>query len=144
MDDPYNLYFSPDGQSAIVVAEARRRLDFRDPHTMALQYSIDTPECGGINHADFSIDGRYALFTCEFDGSVAKVDLLNRTVVGYLKLAMPGTRFEWEQDDYSLNVQNVLPDYEAEEPELVVHLQPRASFEGEAVTLVVVVGDGLW
>ena len=94
VDDPYNLYFSPDGQSAIVVAEARRRLDFRDPHTMALQYSIDTPECGGINHADFSIDGRYALFTCEFDGSVAKVDLLNRTVVGYLKLAMPGTRFK--------------------------------------------------
>lgn len=94
VDDPYNLYFSPDGQSAIVVAEARRRLDFRDPHTLALQYSIDTPQCGGINHADFSIDGRYALFTCEFDGSVAKVDLVARTVLGYLKLTMPSTRFK--------------------------------------------------
>lgn len=94
VDDPYNMYFSPDGKSAIVVAEARRRLDFRDPHTMAMQYSIDTPQCGGINHADFSIDGRYAIFTCEFDGSVAKVDLVARKVTGYLKLTMPRTRFK--------------------------------------------------
>lgn len=93
VDDPYNVYFTPDGKSAIIVAEARHRLDFRDPHTMALQYSIDTPRCGGINHADFSIDGRYAIFTCEFDGSVAKIDLVNRQVMGYLKLAMPRTRF---------------------------------------------------
>jgi YVTN family beta-propeller protein len=92
VDDPYNMYFTPDGQSAIVVAEAHRRLDFRDPHTMALQYAIETPSCGGINHADFAIDGRYALFTCEFEGSVAKIDLVKRTVQGYLRLAMPGTR----------------------------------------------------
>jgi len=65
VDDPYNMYFTPDGKSAIVVAEARRRLDFRDPQTMAMQYSIDTPKCGGINHADFSSDGKYAIFTCE-------------------------------------------------------------------------------
>ena len=66
VDDPYNMYFTPDGQSAIVVAEARKRLDFRHPQTMAAQYSIDTPGCPGINHADFSIDGRFAIFTCEF------------------------------------------------------------------------------
>ena len=53
------MYFTPDGKSAIVVAEAYKRLDFRDPKTMALQSSLATPECGGINHADFSIDGRY-------------------------------------------------------------------------------------
>ncbi len=94
VDDPYNLYFSPDGKSAIVVAESRKRLDFRDPHTMALQYSIETPQCGGINHADFSIDGRYAIFTCEFDGSIAKIDLVERKVLGYLKLAMPHTRLK--------------------------------------------------
>lgn len=94
VDDPYNLYFTPDGKSAIVVAEALHRLDFRDPHTLALQYSIDTPKCGGINHADFSIDGRYALFTCEFDGSLAKIDLLTHKVSGYLKLKMPSTRFK--------------------------------------------------
>ena len=94
VDDPYNLYFTPDGQSAIVVAEARHRLDFRDPHTLALQYSIEVAQCGGINHADFSIDGRYAIFTCEFEGSVAKIDLVNRKVLGYLKLTMPSTRFK--------------------------------------------------
>ena len=94
VDDPYNMYFTPDGKSAIVVAESRKRLDFRDPQTMALQYSIETPKCGGINHADFSIDGRYALFTCEFDGSIAKIDLVSRTVAGYLKLTMPRTRFK--------------------------------------------------
>ena len=94
VDDPYNLYFTPDGQSAIVVAEAQKRLDFRDPHSMKLQYSIATPQCGGINHADFSIDGRYALFTCEFNGSVAKIDLVHRSVMGYLKLTMPDTRFK--------------------------------------------------
>ncbi|MGB2880163.1 MAG: hypothetical protein WBC08_00130 [Rhodoferax sp.] len=94
VDDPYNMYFSPDGKSAIVVAEARHRLDFRDPKTMALQYSIDVPQCGGINHADFSIDGRFAMFTCEFNGSVAKIDLVERKVLGYLKLAMPRTRLK--------------------------------------------------
>lgn len=47
VDDPYNLYFTPDGRSAVVVAEARRRLDFRDPATLEMQYAIETPKCGG-------------------------------------------------------------------------------------------------
>jgi hypothetical protein len=29
---------------------------------MALEQSIAAPGCSGINHADFSIDGRYAIF----------------------------------------------------------------------------------
>ncbi len=90
VDDPYNMYFSPDGKSAIVVAEAMKRLDFRDPKTMQLQYSIDVPKCAGINHADFSIDGRYAIFTCEFSGTVAKIDLVNRKVLGYTQTIQPG------------------------------------------------------
>ena len=94
VDDPYNLYFSPDGQSAIVVAEAKHRLDFRDPKTLKLQYSIEVPKCGGINHGEFSIDGRYAIFTCEFEGSIAKIDLVNKSVVGYLKLMLPKMRFK--------------------------------------------------
>ena len=94
VDDPYNMYFTPDGKSAIVVAEARKRLDFRDPQTMALQYEIEVPGCPGINHADFSIDGRWAIFTCEFSGTLAKVDLVERKVLGYLKLSMPATRFK--------------------------------------------------
>ncbi len=87
VDDPYNMYWSPDGQYAIVVAEAYKRLDFRDVATMALKFSIPTPRCAGINHADFSIDGRFALFTCEFNGSITKVDLVNRTVVGTISLS---------------------------------------------------------
>ena len=90
VDDPYNMYFTPDGVSAIVVAEARKRLDFRDPHTMKTQYSINTPGCAGINHADFSIDGTFAIFTCEFSGGLVKIDLVNRKVLGYLTLAKGG------------------------------------------------------
>lgn len=91
VDDPYNLYFTPDGRSAIVVAERRKRLDFRDPQTMALQQSIAAPGCSGINHADFSIDGRYAIFTCEFrGGGLVKVDMVNHQVLGYLKLSKRG------------------------------------------------------
>ena len=90
VDDPYNMYWSPDGKSAIVVAEALKRLDFRDPHTMAMQFSIAVPQCKGINHADFTTDGRVAIFTCEFQGSLAKIDLVGRKVQGYLKLSRGG------------------------------------------------------
>ena len=87
VDDPYNMYFTPDGKSAIVVAEALKRLDFRDPHTMALQWSLPTPDCAGINHADFAIDGKFVIFTCEYKGSLVKIDLVSRKVLGYLKLS---------------------------------------------------------
>ena len=90
VDDPYNMYFTPDGRSALVVAEALKRLDFRDPRTMALQASLDVPECAGINHADFSIDGRIAIFTCEFQGSIARIDIAGRKVLGYLRLSKSG------------------------------------------------------
>jgi len=90
VDDPYNMYFTPDGKEAIVVAEAHARLDFRDAHTMALRNSLQVPECKGINHADFSIDGRYAIFTCEFGGKLAKIDMVKRKVVGYLLLDKKG------------------------------------------------------
>ena len=92
VDDPYNLYWSPDGKSAIVVVEEMKRLDFRDPHTMKLQSTLPVPDCAGINHADFSIDGRYALFTCEFSGAVSKIDMVNHTVLGTLKLSKYFTR----------------------------------------------------
>ncbi|MBU6484663.1 MAG: YncE family protein [Betaproteobacteria bacterium] len=90
VDDPYNMYFTPDGHSAIVVAEAHKRLDFRDPKTMALQFSLPVPGCGGINHADFSIDGRYAIFTCEFSRGLVKIDMVAHKVLGYLHPARAG------------------------------------------------------
>lgn len=74
VDDPYNMYFTPDGGSAIVVAEKLARLDFRDPHTFALQRSVPVP-CKGVDHLDFSADGSYLLASCEFAASVLKVRL---------------------------------------------------------------------
>jgi len=86
VDDPYNMYFTPDGKSAVIVAEAMKRLDFRDATTMALQGSVSAPKCGGINHGDFSIDGRYLIMTCEYVGRLAKIDWRARKVLGYLTL----------------------------------------------------------
>jgi YVTN family beta-propeller protein len=90
VDDPYNMYFTPDGKEAIVVVEAHARLDFRDAHTMALHSSLQAPDCKGINHAEFAIDGTYAIFTCEFTGKLTKIDLVKRQVVGYLDLSKKG------------------------------------------------------
>ncbi|HSI55711.1 MAG: hypothetical protein ACAH21_09095 [Ramlibacter sp.] len=102
VDDPYNLYWSPDGKYAIVVAEAYKRLDFRDPKTMKMEFSIPTPDCAGINHADFSIDGRLALFTCEFGGAITKIDMVNRKVLGTIRLspkfAEPGVQETLEKE----------------------------------------------
>jgi YVTN family beta-propeller protein len=88
--DPYNMYFSPDGVHAIVVEEAEKRLNFRDAQTMEHRYYIDTPRCAGINHADFSVDGRYAIFTCEFSKGLTKIDLADRKVVGHIILSKGG------------------------------------------------------
>jgi DNA-binding beta-propeller fold protein YncE len=87
VDDPYNLYFTPDGKSAVVVAEARHRLDFRDPRTMALHHALPTPQCRGVDHMDFTAGGRYALASCEFDGSLIVVDLRSERVVRKIPLA---------------------------------------------------------
>ncbi len=88
--DSYNLYFTPDGKSAIMVAEAMRRLEFRDPQSMALQGYIATPRCPGINHADFSADGSYAIFTCEYDNALAKIDLVHHRLEAVLPLSKGG------------------------------------------------------
>jgi YVTN family beta-propeller protein len=88
VDDPYNLYFTPDGKFAVVMAEARRQIVFRDPRTMAVAKTLDVG-CAGVNHADFSPDGRYFIATCEYSGELIKVDTVRQEVIGQLKL--PGT-----------------------------------------------------
>lgn len=87
--DAYNLYFTPDGRSAVIVAEEDRRLDFRDPHTMKFQATVRTRECRGINHADFATDGSYAIFSCEFGGNLIKLDVAARRVIATLALPQP-------------------------------------------------------
>jgi YVTN family beta-propeller protein len=85
VDDPYNLYFTPDGAHAIVVAEALRRLDIRDPHTWALQKSVPAP-CNGIDHADFTADGRQMLLSCEYDGQLLRLDLSTLEISGAINV----------------------------------------------------------
>jgi DNA-binding beta-propeller fold protein YncE len=89
--DPYNLYFTPDGRYAIVVAERLMRLDFRGAHSMKLHKSLPVP-CQGVDHMDFTANGRFALASCEFSGSMVVVDIAREKITGVLRLragAMP-------------------------------------------------------
>jgi DNA-binding beta-propeller fold protein YncE len=89
--DPYNMYFLPDGSAAVSVAEARRTLVFYDPHTWVEQGQLPIPDCGGIDHADFTADGRTAVFTCEFAGRVAVVDVAARTLLRIIDMPVRNT-----------------------------------------------------
>ncbi len=86
VEDPYNLYFTPNGRFAIVVAERLQRLDFRRPPTMALAHSLSVPVCRGVDHMDFSAGGRYAYASCEFAGRMIEVDLRTQTLMRTLVL----------------------------------------------------------
>ena len=91
VEDPYNMYYTPDGKFAIVVAERKRRLDFVNPQTLKLEHALSVP-CRGVDHMDFSADGRYLIASCEFSGTMVKVDVAKQSVIGELKLphqAMP-------------------------------------------------------
>ena len=88
VDDPYNMYFTPEGRYAIVVAEARQHLDFRNPHTFALVHRIGV-DCAGVDHIDFAANGAYLIATCEFAGRLVRIDLHTLQVAGYLDL--PGS-----------------------------------------------------
>jgi YVTN family beta-propeller protein len=87
--DPYNLYFTPDGAYAIVMASLDRELVFLDPHTMERRHT-EPVDCYGVNHADFSADGRYFIVSCEFSGELLKVDTERKKVVAQQKLPFRG------------------------------------------------------
>ena len=126
--DPYNLYFTPDGKYAIVVAERIQRLDFRDPHTMALRDTVHVT-CPGVDHMDFTADGRTAVATCEFSGKLLKLDVATHRIERYavlkppsmpqdIRLAPDGSVFfvadmkadgVWIVDPDSLTVQGFIP-----------------------------------
>ena len=91
VNDPYNMYFMPDGSAAIIVAEAYHRLELRDPQTMALKSTIETPDCQGINHGDYAVDYSFMVFTCEFSGKLMKVDVKNGKVLEQLSLSKLGS-----------------------------------------------------
>jgi YVTN family beta-propeller protein len=83
--DPYNMYYTPDGQYAIVVAEREQKLNFLNPSTMKLVESVPVP-CRGVDHMDFSADGRFLIASCEFAGTLLKMDVATRRTVSTLVL----------------------------------------------------------
>ena len=90
--DPYNLYFTPDGRYALVMAERLRRVDVRDARTMALERSLPVP-CKGVNHADFTADLSRLLVSCEFSGQLALLDASATRVIRIIdlnRIATPG------------------------------------------------------
>ncbi|MEV5977043.1 PQQ-binding-like beta-propeller repeat protein [Streptomyces sp. NPDC052114] len=89
VSDPYNLYFTPNGKYAVVMASMDRELVFRDPKTMNRVKTVPVT-CAGVNHADFSMDGRYFIVSCEFSGELLKVDTEKMEVVGQQKIPFEG------------------------------------------------------
>ncbi|MEO6158942.1 MAG: YncE family protein, partial [Ilumatobacteraceae bacterium] len=83
---PYNLYFTPDGSRAVVMAERRNRIDFYDRATWKKTASTPTGACRGVNHADWSADESWFLATCEFSGDLIKVDTATGTILNRLTL----------------------------------------------------------
>jgi YVTN family beta-propeller protein len=84
--DPYNMYFTPDGRYAVVMAERLREIDFRDAHTMKLHHSLHVPKCEGVNHADYTADGRYMLASCEFASAMSVVNVPRERLVRTIRL----------------------------------------------------------
>ena len=89
VSDPYNMYYTPDGKYAIVVAEQRMRLEFYDAQTMKLAHELWVP-CKGVDHMDFSPNGRYLIASCEFAGAVIKVDVEKQKLIGKLPVQHSG------------------------------------------------------
>jgi YVTN family beta-propeller protein len=82
---PYNLYFSPAGDLAIVAAESVNRLDIFDPITWRPIKRLPIP-VSGVDHLDFSADGRSLLVSGEFSGRVATVNLDSLSVESVLQV----------------------------------------------------------
>ncbi len=104
VEAPYNLYFTPDGSTAVVMAERLDRIDYYDRSSWKLLRSVATKPCAGINHADWSPDGSWFLATCEFSGGLVKIDTASGQIIGRLdleagsmpqdlRLAPDGTKF---------------------------------------------------
>ena len=80
---PYNLYFTPDGTRAIVVAERLQRIDFYDSQTWKQLGSVTVP-WRGVDHLDFSADGSFLLASTEWTGMVIKIDIATMSMTGSL------------------------------------------------------------
>jgi len=95
--DPYNLYFTPNGKYAVVMAEADKQIVFRDPQTMAIKKTLKVP-CAGVNHADWTADGNQFVATCEFTGKLILVDTAKMTLVKVATLKKQNSMNPMPQD----------------------------------------------
>jgi DNA-binding beta-propeller fold protein YncE len=77
------------------MASARHELVFLNPHTMRVRKSVPVP-CSGVNHADFTADGRRFLVSCEFSGVLLEVNTAAQRLVKVLRL--PGSAMAMPQD----------------------------------------------
>ena len=59
---------------------------------MKLEHALSVPGCGGVDHMDFTADGRRAIVSCEFSGRMIVVDLAREKTIKTIQLragAMP-------------------------------------------------------
>jgi YVTN family beta-propeller protein len=82
---PYNLYFTPDGEKAIVVAETLNRLDWYERTTWRYLKSTPVP-WAGVDHLDFSADGDYLIASTEFSGVAIRVDTTAMVITGQVRV----------------------------------------------------------
>lgn len=80
-----DMYFSPDGRSALSLDSHHGRIELRDPVTMRRLGVVRVP-CRGLGHADFSAAGDALVVGCT-TGRLALVDLPRRRTIRTLRLA---------------------------------------------------------
>ena len=117
---PYNLYFTPDGTRAIVVADMLRGAPEDENGLRFYSYPafeelafVPVP-WAGADHLDFSADGRRLFLSCEYSARVVVVDVesmeIEKTIVvgGFptdVRLSPDGTRvFVANQLEHGLTV----------------------------------------
>jgi len=114
---PYNFYYTPDGETAIVVVERLQMLEFRDAETWELQGSVYIP-WPGVDHLDFSKDGDYFLASSEWSGVVSKIDVEKMELVDYVEVGAlpidiklsPDGKYFYVADQGSMGVHVVEPE----------------------------------
>jgi YVTN family beta-propeller protein len=130
VEDPYNLYFTPDGKYAVVMSNAKQQIVFRDPHSMKVIKRLSVP-CPGINHADWSADGRTFVASCEFSGAILLVDTSKMIVLKTQKLP---TKYASQTTSSHYGMKNMGP-----QPQDV-----KLSPDGKTYYIADMMSDGVW
>jgi YVTN family beta-propeller protein len=106
IEDPYNLYFTPDGTKAAVMAERNQEIDFRNLADWSLVKSLHIPH-PGVNHADFSADGKTMFASTEFEGGwLVRIDLTTLEITGEVDLGAAAVDVKLSPDGTKVYVAN--------------------------------------